>query len=70
MLRQIQACAGWLLILPCPFVVCVLQIHEEARKFSYQTGVRVVVAYGGAPITQQVQSLNSYGSHLLPISLI
>jgi superfamily II DNA/RNA helicase len=32
----------------------VLQIHEEAKKFSYQTGVRVVVAYGGAPITQQV----------------
>ena len=30
------------------------QIHEEARKFSYQTGVRVVVAYGGAPIHQQV----------------
>ncbi|KAM3312777.1 hypothetical protein ACQJBY_032534 [Aegilops geniculata] len=30
-----------------------MQIHEEARKFSYQTGVRVVVAYGGAPITQQ-----------------
>lgn len=31
-----------------------LQIHEEARKFSYQTGVKVVVAYGGAPINQQV----------------
>lgn len=31
-----------------------LQIHEEARKFAYQTGVRVVVAYGGAPINQQV----------------
>ncbi|KAJ1423304.1 RNA helicase, DEAD-box type, Q motif [Sesbania bispinosa] len=30
------------------------QIHDEARKFSYQTGVKVVVAYGGAPITQQV----------------
>jgi hypothetical protein len=30
------------------------QIHEEARKFSCQTGVRVVVAYGGAPIHQQV----------------
>jgi len=30
------------------------QILEEARKFSYQTGVRVVVAYGGAPINQQV----------------
>lgn len=35
------------------FVIC-LQIHEEARKFSYQTGVKVVVAYGGAPINQQV----------------
>lgn len=31
-----------------------LQIHEEARKFSYQTGVKVVVAYGGAPINHQV----------------
>ncbi|PKA52546.1 DEAD-box ATP-dependent RNA helicase 37 [Apostasia shenzhenica] len=30
-----------------------VQIHEEARKFAYQTGVRVVVAYGGAPINQQ-----------------
>lgn len=35
-----------------------LQIHEEARKFSYQTGVRVVVAYGGAPINQQVCKYN------------
>ncbi|KAF8403955.1 hypothetical protein HHK36_012062 [Tetracentron sinense] len=33
------------------------QIHEEARKFSYQTGVRVVVAYGGAPINQQLRDL-------------
>lgn len=33
---------------------CDLQIHDEAKKFSYQTGVRVVVAYGGAPINQQV----------------
>ncbi|GMQ00613.1 hypothetical protein CsSME_00047623 [Camellia sinensis var. sinensis] len=31
-----------------------MQIHEEARKFAYQTGVKVVVAYGGAPINQQV----------------
>jgi hypothetical protein len=37
-----------------------LQIHEEARKLSYQTGVRVVVAYGGVSITQQVQPLFSY----------
>ncbi|EXB86900.1 DEAD-box ATP-dependent RNA helicase 37 [Morus notabilis] len=33
------------------------QIHDEARKFSYQTGVRVVVAYGGAPINQQLREL-------------
>ncbi|KAJ7980558.1 DEAD-box ATP-dependent RNA helicase [Quillaja saponaria] len=34
-----------------------VQIHEEARKFSYKTGVRVVVAYGGAPINQQLREL-------------
>ncbi|GFY93595.1 P-loop containing nucleoside triphosphate hydrolases superfamily protein [Actinidia rufa] len=34
-----------------------IQIHEEAKKFSYQTGVKVVVAYGGAPITQQLREL-------------
>ncbi|GMI84183.1 RNA Helicase 37 [Hibiscus trionum] len=34
-----------------------MQIHEEARKFSYQTGVKVVVAYGGAPINQQLREL-------------
>ncbi|WOL08053.1 DEAD-box ATP-dependent RNA helicase 37-like [Canna indica] len=34
-----------------------IQIHEEARKFSYQAGVRVVVAYGGAPINQQLREL-------------
>lgn len=39
-------------------VVIWFQIHEEARKFAYQTGVRVVVAYGGAPINQQVALLS------------
>lgn len=34
-----------------------VQINEEARKFAYQTGVRVVVAYGGAPISQQLREL-------------
>ncbi|PIN10966.1 ATP-dependent RNA helicase [Handroanthus impetiginosus] len=34
-----------------------IQIHEEARKFAYQTGVRVVVAYGGAPINLQLREL-------------
>ncbi|XP_077211880.1 DEAD-box ATP-dependent RNA helicase 37-like [Tasmannia lanceolata] len=33
------------------------QIHEEAKKFSYQTGVKVVVAYGGAPIHHQLREL-------------
>ncbi|GAB4843745.1 DEAD-box ATP-dependent RNA helicase 37 [Ancistrocladus abbreviatus] len=34
-----------------------MQIHEEARKFAYQTGVKVVVVYGGAPISQQLREL-------------
>lgn len=34
-----------------------MQIHEEAKKFAYQTGLRVVVAYGGAPINQQLREL-------------
>lgn len=42
-----------------------LQIHDEAKKFSYQTGVKVVVAYGGAPISQQVSYLIFYEFHLL-----
>ncbi|KAK3011077.1 hypothetical protein RJ639_012155 [Escallonia herrerae] len=33
------------------------QIHDEAKKFAYQTGVKVVVAYGGAPINQQLREL-------------
>lgn len=41
-------------------VVIWFQIHEEARKFAYQTGVRVVVAYGGAPINQQVALLSFF----------
>ncbi|GER57125.1 dead box ATP-dependent RNA helicase [Striga asiatica] len=34
-----------------------MQIHDEARKFAYQTGVRVVVVYGGTPIRQQLHEL-------------
>lgn len=34
-----------------------IQIHEEAKKFAYQTGVRAVVAYGGAPINLQLREL-------------
>lgn len=34
------------------------QIHDEARKFTYQTDLRAVVVYGGAPIGEQIRSLN------------
>ncbi|KAJ7551375.1 hypothetical protein O6H91_06G012500 [Diphasiastrum complanatum] len=33
------------------------QIHDEAKKFAYQTGIRVVVAYGGAPVHHQLREL-------------
>lgn len=33
------------------------QIYEEAKKFSYQTGLRVVVAYGGTPMYNQLRDL-------------
>ncbi|XVF88391.1 hypothetical protein PTKIN_Ptkin19aG0047400 [Pterospermum kingtungense] len=33
------------------------QIHEEAKKFAYRTRVKIVVAYGGTPISQQFRSL-------------
>ncbi|KAL9270482.1 DEAD-box ATP-dependent RNA helicase 52B-like protein [Drosera capensis] len=33
------------------------QIHDEAKKFAYQSGVKVVVVYGGAPMYQQLRDL-------------
>ncbi|KAI9125541.1 hypothetical protein K1719_002959 [Acacia pycnantha] len=33
------------------------QIHDEAKKFAHQTGVKIVAAYGGAPIAQQFRNL-------------
>ncbi|KAJ4953845.1 hypothetical protein NE237_030677 [Protea cynaroides] len=34
------------------------QIHDEAKKFSYETGVKVAVAYGGAPINHQIREMD------------
>ena len=34
-----------------------IQIHEESRKFAYQTGVASVVVYGGAPAAQQFREM-------------
>jgi ATP-dependent RNA helicase DDX3X len=38
-----------------------IQIHVEARKFTYLTGLRAVVLYGGADIRAQLNSLNVGG---------
>ncbi|XP_022882364.1 DEAD-box ATP-dependent RNA helicase 52C-like [Olea europaea var. sylvestris] len=56
------ACPLALILAPTRELSC--QIHEEAKKFSYQTGVKVVVAYGGAPIFQQLRNLEN-GVHIL-----
>lgn len=33
------------------------QIHAEARKFSHETGLRVAVVYGGAPMRHQLKEI-------------
>nr|GMC92249.1 DEAD-box ATP-dependent RNA helicase 52C-like [Ipomoea batatas] len=44
-----------LILVPTRELSC--QIHEEAKKFSYETGLKIVVAYGGAPISLQLRIL-------------
>lgn len=56
------ACPLALILSPTRELSC--QIHEEAKKFSHRTGVKVAVAYGGAPITPQLRSFEK-GVHIL-----
>ncbi|XP_056161972.1 DEAD-box ATP-dependent RNA helicase 37-like [Syzygium oleosum] len=49
------ACPSGLVLSPTRELAC--QIYEEAKKFAYQTVVKVAVAYGGAPFGQQVRTL-------------
>ncbi|KAL6517048.1 DEAD-box ATP-dependent RNA helicase 52B [Orobanche hederae] len=49
------ACPMALILAPTRELAC--QIHDEAKKFSYQTGVKVVAVYGGAPVFQQLRNL-------------
>ncbi|KAL0451905.1 UNVERIFIED_CONTAM: DEAD-box ATP-dependent RNA helicase 52C [Sesamum latifolium] len=51
------ACPVALILAPTRELSC--QIHEVAKKFSYQTGVKVVVAYGGASTVQQLRNLEN-----------
>ncbi|KAI3714797.1 hypothetical protein L6452_21757 [Arctium lappa] len=52
--REMTAYPLALVLSPTRELCC--QIHEEAKKFCYQTGVKVAVAYGGAPIGHQLRS--------------
>ncbi|XP_009599417.1 DEAD-box ATP-dependent RNA helicase 52B-like [Nicotiana tomentosiformis] len=50
-------CAFPLALILSPTRELSCQIHEEAKKFSYLTGLKVVVVYGGAPIIPQLGNL-------------
>ncbi|XWS72907.1 hypothetical protein CRYUN_Cryun02cG0079700 [Craigia yunnanensis] len=49
------ACPLALILAPTRELSC--QIYEEAKKFAYRAGVKIAVAYGGTPISQQFRNL-------------
>ena len=53
--RYPKAYPGALIMAPTRELAC--QIHDEARKFCYMTGISPVVVYGGADIKQQMREL-------------
>lgn len=54
---RMLACPLALILSPTRELSC--QIHEEAKKFAHQTGVKIVVAYGGTPIAHQLHNLEN-----------
>lgn len=55
--REMVAYPLALILSPTRELCC--QIYDEAKKFCHQTGVKVAVAYGGAPIHQQLRSFGN-----------
>ncbi|KAK1417253.1 hypothetical protein QVD17_26378 [Tagetes erecta] len=53
--REMVAYPLALVLSPTRELCC--QIFEEAKKFCFETGVKVAVAYGGAPVYPQLKSL-------------
>lgn len=52
-----RRCAAPRALVVSPTRELTAQIHLEARKFCYRTGLRSVVVYGGTPFGQQVREL-------------
>lgn len=46
-----------LVIIVCPTRELAVQIYDEARRLSYRSKLRPVVAYGGFPVRNNIQQL-------------
>lgn len=54
--RNLRKATPYALIL-APTRELTSQIYDEARKFTFQTGIKPVVIYGGAPVVNQLREL-------------